>query len=148
MKCAPGCACGRHTRSGGGRQRPNAEITKRSMHRRVSKERGRAAAHDCSAPDCSALAKDWAQIHGSDGLNVHDDYMPMCRSCHIRYDYDARWNPESLARWRASAAPAIAASWTPERRIAASARATAQRVWETSPLHKGRKLMIGHMQQQ
>lgn len=40
----------------------------------------------------------------------------MCRSCHIQYDYEARWNEESLARWRESASRGIAAAWTPERR--------------------------------
>jgi hypothetical protein len=31
-------------------------------------------------------ARDWAQVHGTDGTDVWADYVPMCRKHHIAYD--------------------------------------------------------------
>ena len=90
-----------------------------AMHKRLRRTRGRAAGYLCDGC-CGSAAHDWAQVHGTSGHDIWRDYVPLCRSCHIRYDHDSRWNPESLAKWRASAGPAIAAAWTPERRAAQS----------------------------
>lgn len=35
---------------------------------------------------CGGAAREWAQIHGTDGENPMEDYMPLCRRCHFRYD--------------------------------------------------------------
>lgn len=51
-------------------------------HRMVVKYRGKAAEHTCS---CGKPAREWATIHGKDGLSP-EDYMPMCSSCHRHYD--------------------------------------------------------------
>lgn len=61
---------------------------------------------------CQGQAREWAQIHGTSGLDFLNDYVPLCRSCHIRYDSDARLNPDSRSRWLAG----TAAAWTDERR--------------------------------
>lgn len=61
-------------------------------HNRVRNVKGKASQHLCS---CGQQAKDWAM--NNDSLNVKeskhykwstnvDDYKPMCRSCHKRYD--------------------------------------------------------------
>lgn len=93
-------------------------MTRVAKHRRLHKVRGKASAHPCVR--CNRQARDWAQIHSEDGTDPWADYVPLCRACHLRYDRDARLNPGSLAKWRASAGPAIAAAWTPERREAQS----------------------------
>ncbi len=93
-------------------------LTWAAKHQRLRKVRGRAAEHQCVK--CPAQARDWAQIHTEDGTDPWADYVPLCRKCHLNYDYEAHWNEESLAKWRTSAGPAIAAAWTPERRAAQS----------------------------
>lgn len=90
-----------------------------AKHKRMRKVRGRAADHRCL--NCDSQARDWAQLHDTTGEDPWD-YVPLCRKCHLVYDKDARLNPESLAKWRASAGPAIAAAWTPERRAAQAER--------------------------
>ena len=65
------------------------------MHSRLRRERGRAA--ECDCVECADRALDWAQIHGTTGRDIWRDYQPMCRKCHMAYDYDARWSPEDRA---------------------------------------------------
>ncbi len=89
-------------------------LTWAAKHKRLRKVRGRAADHPCVK--CSAQARDWAQIHTEDGTDPWADYVPLCRKCHLNYDYEAHWNEESLARWRENASRGIAAAWTTERR--------------------------------
>jgi hypothetical protein len=51
-------------------------------------------------------------IHGADGYDPWADYVPLCRSCHLLYDHDARYAPEKQAE-------RIARTmwyWTPENR--------------------------------
>jgi hypothetical protein len=90
--------------------------THAAKHKRLRKTRGKASDHQCAR--CDNAARDWAQVHAENGEDPWADYVPLCRSCHVRYDHDARWNKESLARWRATAGPSIAAAWTRERRAA------------------------------
>lgn len=52
-------------------------------HGMVADARGKAKQHKCE--HCSGQAFDWATIHGTDGSRP-EDYMPLCRSCHIAYD--------------------------------------------------------------
>jgi len=61
-------------------------------HAQVIKVRGKASKHYCFF--CiTSKARDWAQIHGTDGrLLVH--YIPSCASCHRRYDS----TPEGMER--------------------------------------------------
>ena len=61
----------------------------------------------------------WVLMPGTGGW---DDHMPLCRSCHVKYDYDARYTGKPLEKWRASAGPAIAAAWTVKRRQRQSER--------------------------
>jgi len=52
-------------------------------------ERGRASERSCwrcLENDVVTPASDWAQVHGTDGLDVLADYMPLCRRCHNNYD--------------------------------------------------------------
>jgi hypothetical protein len=54
------------------------------IHKRIYKARGKASGQQCVR--CPKQAHDWARIHGQDGQDPWADYVPMCRSCHIRYD--------------------------------------------------------------
>jgi hypothetical protein len=68
-----------------------------AIHRRLSRERGRAADHPCTR--CGAQAAEWALQGDSElvdgGLRYSEnpgDYAPMCRSCHRILDqsFDVR----------------------------------------------------------
>lgn len=70
-------------------------------HGRVYAARGKASARDCAR--CDMPAKDWAQVHDTDGTEV-THYIPLCRSCHLRYDRTPEARSASariaaLARW-------------------------------------------------
>ena len=56
-----------------------------ALHKRLRKARGKAIEHQCVR--CPSQAIQWAQVHGEDGTDVWTDYVPMCISCHLRYDY-------------------------------------------------------------
>jgi len=59
----------------------------KARHDRVDRARGNAdrCIHR-RAIGCTSTTYNWAQIKGTSGLDVYD-YVPMCRSCHTRYDY-------------------------------------------------------------
>lgn len=62
---------------------------KTARHRRVSVRRGKASTHPCAR--CSEYgvgrqAREWAQIHETDGNDPWADFVPLCRRCHFRYD--------------------------------------------------------------
>ena len=103
---------------------PSSKETK-ARHKRLHQARGPARLKLCVRhleTGVSTPARDWACIHGEDGMNIWADYVSLCRSCHIRYDREARWNPESQARFRASIASVPRKPWTPERRAAQANR--------------------------
>jgi hypothetical protein len=55
-----------------------------ARHWRVRSVRGRASDYECEA--CAKRpGKDWAQTHGTNGLNP-EHYRALCRSCHASYD--------------------------------------------------------------
>lgn len=84
-------------------------------HYRVRAARGRAAEHACVG--CAGPAREWAQLHGTDGENPQD-YQPMCCKCHQRYD--GRWSAEE----RAKVAESVRQVWasSPDRRVAMAIR--------------------------
>jgi len=55
-----------------------------AKHQRVYRARGRASARNCVM--CGAQARHWATIHGTDGSDVWQHYMPLCVACHVPYD--------------------------------------------------------------
>jgi DNA-directed RNA polymerase subunit M/transcription elongation factor TFIIS len=69
------------------RRTPSKKVGTRSTyhvnHQMVRKERGPAWQQKCE--HCGARAKQWATIHGRSGASP-DDYMPLCGSCHHKYD--------------------------------------------------------------
>jgi hypothetical protein len=84
-----------------------------NLHRRVRTRRGKASGHPCvkhAEIGVTKPARDWAQIHGTDGLDLWADYVPLCKSCHVRYDF----TPETRV--------ALSRAMTPEHRAASSAR--------------------------
>lgn len=128
MKCLPGCTCGRHAGKGGPPRPPTTDARSGETqaqyvlrHKRLRRVCGSAARHLCEG-GCQGRARDWAQIHGTSGLDFLADYVPLCRSCHIQYDSDARLNMDSRSRWLAG----TSAAWTDERR-AERGRETARR---------------------
>jgi hypothetical protein len=121
MKCGPGCACGRHVSASKGRKcapgcacghhsRPDlGDASSYAMlHRRVRAAQGKASGHSCVR--CGGHAREWAQVHTEDGLDIWADYVPLCHSCHKRYDFNAQWRA------------ALSRAWTPERRAVLSSR--------------------------
>lgn len=52
-------------------------------HHRVYRHRGAASGHGCAR--CTKQATQWAHIHDCDPA-VPSNYMPLCRSCHAKYD--------------------------------------------------------------
>lgn len=60
------------------------EASYNTRHRRVKIARGSARSHPC-ANECGQPAAEWAQIHGTDGLEV-EHYRPLCHKCHVNYD--------------------------------------------------------------
>ena len=55
-----------------------------TRHDRLRRKRGQARKHPCT--DCKGPAIEWSQIHGTDGLDVWNDYVPRCKKCHHAYD--------------------------------------------------------------
>lgn len=60
-----------------------------SIHRWVSKHKGKAKDKNCSF--CKKQADDWANLDGYYKRKL-DDYIPLCRSCHNKYDNNMRGN--------------------------------------------------------
>lgn len=84
-----------------------------NLHRRVRRLRGKAAGHACvkhAEMEVTKPARDWAQIHGTDGKDPWADYVPLCKSCHVRYDQTAETRVK------------LSRAMTPERRAASSVR--------------------------
>lgn len=52
------------------------------VHARVRRDRGTAKRHLC---DCGNQAYDWASIKNT-CMDNPDNYKPMCKKCHRRYD--------------------------------------------------------------
>lgn len=57
-------------------------------HKLVYRLRGKAREHGCA--HCGVAAHEWATLHGADGSDPWEHYMPLCRSCHKRYDEPCR----------------------------------------------------------
>lgn len=75
----------------------SSNVTYRSAHTRTEARRGKASSHVCD--HCGSCAQQWALSHdaksvlwGSDGKSLmaysvnEEDYMPLCKSCHKKYD--------------------------------------------------------------
>jgi hypothetical protein len=62
----------------------NGDAEYQRQHQAVRRARGRASDHLCE--HCGGVAIDWARKEGSSGSDPLNDYMPLCRGCHIRYD--------------------------------------------------------------
>lgn len=69
------------------------EATYTARHKRVRRERGPANQQKCKF--CGEQARDWAQVHGTDGLDIQNDYNPLCRACHIEYDNTMKTRAEN-----------------------------------------------------
>jgi hypothetical protein len=84
-----------------------------AAHDRVRALRGYAREHKCV--ECGGQARDWALSHDVEetcvaprtgrlySLNI-DDYMPMCRRCHVHYDHGGEFQRYfgANARWATS----------------------------------------------
>jgi NUMOD3 motif len=70
----------------------------RARHDRVKSARGPASAQPCAHCASRGTAKaahDWATIHGTDGADPWNDYIPLCKKCHIGYDGYGHHTPHS-----------------------------------------------------
>lgn len=59
------------------------QVNYSTAHSRVRRKYGRASEYICE--NCDNDARDWAWIHGQDRGDP-DSYMPLCKSCHSKYD--------------------------------------------------------------
>ena len=57
-----------------------------ATHRRFRQIAGMASGFLCEG-GCGRRALDWAIIHGRAGLELFRDFVPLCRSCHLKYDF-------------------------------------------------------------
>ena len=55
-----------------------------ARHKRLWRKRG--SAKDLPCVDCGKCNSEWSQVHGTDGLDLENDYVPRCVSCHRKYD--------------------------------------------------------------
>lgn len=53
-------------------------------HGHLRRVKGLATQHNCV--DCGKPAREWSQIDGTKGTDIHNDYEPRCRPCHLKYD--------------------------------------------------------------
>lgn len=56
-----------------------------TLHKRIHRRYGSAKKQKCGVVYCKNMAHDWANISGKYTDNILD-YMPMCRSCHVKKD--------------------------------------------------------------
>lgn len=83
----PECTCGKHVRYS---KQMCCDVgcpchrCYENRHKAVYRARGSASEQTCVS--CGGAAKDWAQIHGTDGLDPVNHYQPMCLQCHRGYD--------------------------------------------------------------
>jgi len=54
-----------------------------SIHEWIRRKKSKAGDHKCE--HCGGKARDWANIDHSCSRDL-DDYIPLCRLCHIKYD--------------------------------------------------------------
>lgn len=93
----------------------NSEVNYFTLHERLRKARG--SAKDQACVRCGVPAAQWAQLHGEDPHSF-DSYVPMCHSCHRKYDTYPETRQKNLSNGGR-------ASWTPERRAEHSRRMVA-----------------------
>lgn len=70
-----------------GERRRTSTPSYKGRHKRVYRARG--PARDQACVDCGKPAREWSQIHGTDGTDEFEHYMPRCRSCHDSYDTES-----------------------------------------------------------
>ena len=87
----------RRAHTGRPRQAPSTAYS--VNHRMVRKARGPAWQQDCA--HCGGAACDWATIHGRSGEQP-EDYLPLCRSCHLTYDGAVTRLPDNTGRKRSA----------------------------------------------
>lgn len=90
-----------------------------ARHARVYQARGSAQEQPCARHlelGVYVPAMDWAQIHSEDGMDPWADFVALCRSCHIRYDKDARAYTDELRAVRSAQMFQRLASGTAPRR--------------------------------
>jgi len=59
-----------------------------NVHKRMARHRGKASLQQCV--ECGGVAAHWARLNDTDGLDIWNDYVPMCIKCHRAYDLAGR----------------------------------------------------------
>lgn len=54
-----------------------------TLHKRIHRKYGKAKTYDCK---CGKKALDWAFIGKGEYTDKREDYIPLCRKCHIALD--------------------------------------------------------------
>ena len=68
-----------------------------NLHKFINDEKGKAKNYKCVM--CNNQAMDWSNIDHRYSRNL-EDYRPMCRSCHMKWDYQFN-NWRNDKQWRA-----------------------------------------------
>lgn len=55
-----------------------------NLHGRMRRARGKASLQRCVR--CDEPAAHWARLHETNGMDIWNDYVPMCIKCHRSYD--------------------------------------------------------------
>jgi hypothetical protein len=87
MKVSRFCSLTCAARNQDHRGKAGDDVGYQGRHWRVNQIRGKAdhCIHRASG-HCTSTTYQWAQIKGTSGFDIYD-YVPLCRSCHARYDY-------------------------------------------------------------
>jgi NUMOD3 motif len=59
-----------------------------NLHHRMVAKRGKASLQQCVR--CASRAAHWARLHETNGMDILNDYVPMCVNCHRGYDLGGR----------------------------------------------------------
>ena len=122
MSCPDGCTCRRHYDN---------------RHKAIYRVRGKAADYPCV--ECAGTAREWAQVHGTDGSDPHDHYRPMCVKCHRNYDGWGAISSASKKRYWAGV-PVEERNRSPETRRKNSE--ANKRRWATMPEEQRKAIFI------
>ncbi len=55
-----------------------------TIHKRIHRALGKASDYKCA--DCQKMAHDWSNNKGTKYSTDFADYVPRCRSCHVKKD--------------------------------------------------------------
>jgi NUMOD3 motif len=74
-------------------------MTYTAVHQRLRAKYGSASTYLCEGC-CGSAARHWARVHGTQGEEIFKDYVPMCASCHMKYDMTDEWREKNRSAFK------------------------------------------------